>query len=91
MSNEEPHQVSMDELLNRATLRADELIKQRDSARAKVADLYIQRDQAWAALAQIRALARREQAHPTQLHMTCLSLIEKEAVAVLVEWDKQHA
>ncbi len=32
-----------------------------------------------AALLEIRAKARFEQAHPTELHMTCLSLIEKTA------------
>lgn len=35
------------------------------------------------ALKSIAARARFEQTHPTELHMTCLSLIEREAISAL--------
>lgn len=38
-------------------------------------------------LLEIISLARQEQENPTGLHMTCLSIIERNAKAVLKELD----
>lgn len=44
-----------DLLFNEAIIKIDLLTQQRDSARTKVAELYLERDAAWAALLEIEA------------------------------------